>query len=86
MADYGSFVEYVLRIDGLFGNVEECVGIPRPLFGERLNPMEHFTDSEFFARFRFTKSSVKKLLQCLRLEESCSNRGHPLPQNDAASD
>lgn len=41
--------------------------------------MQHFTDSEFLARYRFTKSSVKKLLECLPFEESCSNRGHPLP-------
>ncbi|KAH7984749.1 hypothetical protein HPB52_023707 [Rhipicephalus sanguineus] len=63
----------------LFGDVEVCVGIPQPLFRDRPNPMEHFTESEFPARFRFTKNSVKKLLECLPLEESCSNRGHPLP-------
>ncbi|KAH7935759.1 putative nuclease HARBI1 [Rhipicephalus sanguineus] len=79
MADYASFVQYVLRVDELFSDVEDCVGIPRPLLRDRSNPMEDFTDSEFLARFRFTKSSVKKLLECLPLEESCSDRGHPLP-------
>ncbi|KAH7973285.1 hypothetical protein HPB52_023350 [Rhipicephalus sanguineus] len=79
MADYASFVEYGLCVDELFGDVAECVGIPRPLFRDRSNPMEHFTDSKFLARFRFTKSSVKKLLECLPLEESCNNRCHPIP-------
>ncbi|KAH7968800.1 hypothetical protein HPB52_011308 [Rhipicephalus sanguineus] len=79
MADYASFVQYVLRVDELFSDVEGCVGIPRPLLRDRSNPMEDFTDSEFLARFRFTKSSVIKLLECLPLEESCSDRGHPLP-------
>ncbi|KAH8027832.1 hypothetical protein HPB51_010478 [Rhipicephalus microplus] len=41
--------------------------------------MQHFTDSEFLARYRFTKSSVKKLLERLTFEESCSMCGHPLP-------
>ncbi|KAH7964579.1 hypothetical protein HPB51_027187 [Rhipicephalus microplus] len=79
MADYASFVDYVLRVDELFGDVDDCVSIPRQQLRDRLNPMEHFTDSEFLARYRFTKSSVKKLLECLPFEESCSNRGHPLP-------
>ncbi|KAH8021995.1 hypothetical protein HPB51_020605 [Rhipicephalus microplus] len=79
MADYASFVDYVLRVDELFGDVEDCVSIPRQQLRDRLNPMEHFTDSEFLARYRFTKSSVKKLLEGLPFQESCSNRGHPLP-------
>ncbi|XP_075733015.1 putative nuclease HARBI1 [Rhipicephalus microplus] len=79
MADYASFVDYVLRVDELFGDVEDCVSIPRQQLRDRLNPMKHFTDSEFLARYRFTKSSVKELLECLPFEESCSNRGHPLP-------
>ncbi|KAH8034286.1 hypothetical protein HPB51_022736 [Rhipicephalus microplus] len=79
MADYASFVDYVLRVDELFGVVEDCVSIPRQHLRDRLNPMEHFTDSEILARYRFTKSSVKKLLVCLPFEESCSKRGHPLP-------
>ncbi|KAH7986852.1 hypothetical protein HPB52_024680 [Rhipicephalus sanguineus] len=58
MADYASFVQYVLRVDELFSDVEGCVGIPRPLLRD---------------------SSVIKLLECLPLEESCSDRGHPLP-------
>ncbi|XP_075743049.1 uncharacterized protein LOC119169700 [Rhipicephalus microplus] len=79
MADHASFVDYVPRVDELFGDVEDCVSIPRQQLRDRLNPMEHFTDSEFLARYRFTKSSVKKLLECLPFEESCSNCGHPLP-------
>lgn len=79
MADYASFVDYVLRVGELFDDVENCVGIPRRRLRDRINPMDHYTDSEFLARYRFTKCSVKKLLDCLPLEESCSNRGHPLP-------
>ncbi|KAH7957924.1 hypothetical protein HPB51_028089 [Rhipicephalus microplus] len=79
MADYASFVDYVLRVDELFGDVEDCVSIPRQQLRDRLNPMKHFTDSEFLARYRFTKSSLKELIECLPFEESCSNPGHPLP-------
>ncbi|KAL1445286.1 hypothetical protein MTO96_045105 [Rhipicephalus appendiculatus] len=68
MADYASFVEYVLHVDELFGDVEDCVGIPRPLFSDRLNPMEHFTDSEFLPRLRFTKSSEKKVIAGPKLQ------------------
>ncbi|XP_075742733.1 putative nuclease HARBI1 [Rhipicephalus microplus] len=78
MADYASFVDYDFCVDDLFGDVEDCVSIPRQQLRDWLNPMEHFTDSEFLARYRFTKSSVKKLLECLPFEKSCRNRGHPL--------
>ncbi|KAH8026624.1 hypothetical protein HPB51_022599 [Rhipicephalus microplus] len=79
MADHASFVDYVPRVDELFGDVEDCVSIPRQQLRDRLNPMEHFTDSEFLARYRFTKSSAKKLLKCLPFEENCRNCGPPLP-------
>nr|XP_050022704.1 putative nuclease HARBI1 [Dermacentor andersoni] len=82
MADYASFVDYVLRVDELFGGVMDDTDIakaPRQRLRHRLNPMEHFTNSEFLARCRFTKCTVKKLLDCLPLEQNFSNRGHHLP-------
>ncbi|KAH7940702.1 hypothetical protein HPB49_003739 [Dermacentor silvarum] len=82
MADHASFVEYVLRVDELFGGVmddNDIADVPRQRLRDRLNPMEHFNNSEFLARYRFTKCTVKKLLDYLPLEENASNRGHPLP-------
>ncbi|XP_037565627.2 putative nuclease HARBI1 [Dermacentor silvarum] len=82
MADHASFVEYILRVDELFGGVmddNDIADVPRQRLRDRLNPMEHFNNSEFLARYRFTKCTVKKLLDYLPLEENASNRGHPLP-------
>ncbi|KAH7939701.1 hypothetical protein HPB52_016135 [Rhipicephalus sanguineus] len=58
----------------VLSDVEDCVGIPRPLLRDRSNPMEDFTDSEFLAALPFHEEQREKLIECLPLEESCSDR------------
>lgn len=57
----------------------ECTRVPRRCIRDRLNPCEHFDEHQFLARYRFTKATVRSLLETLPLESSVSNRGLPLP-------
>ncbi|KAK8766335.1 hypothetical protein V5799_006885 [Amblyomma americanum] len=76
------FAERVLRVDELFhdgADDSEASVVPRRALRDRINPLEHFSDGEFLSRYRFSKDTVRELLKCLPMEESVSNRGHPLP-------
>ncbi|XP_077512705.1 uncharacterized protein LOC144123849 [Amblyomma americanum] len=76
------FAEHVLRVDELFhdgADDSEAAVVPRRVLRDRINPLEHFSHGEFLSRYRFSKDTVRELLKCLPMEQSVSNRGHPLP-------
>ncbi|XP_040063638.2 putative nuclease HARBI1 [Ixodes scapularis] len=80
-ASFADFVDFVLRTDEVLHDSrdpDQDVDVPRRRCRDRLNPLEHFNDWEFLVRYRFTKSTVVSLLQCLPLEANESNRGLPL--------
>ncbi|CAN7946163.1 unnamed protein product, partial [Ixodes hexagonus] len=80
-ASFADFVDFVLRADEFVHegrDLNQPVDVPRRRCRDRLNPLEHFNDGKFLVRYRFTKSTVVSLLQCLPLEASESNRGLPL--------
>ncbi|KAG0412993.1 hypothetical protein HPB47_009857 [Ixodes persulcatus] len=80
-ASFADFVDFLLRTDEVLHggrDPDQAVDVPRRRCRDRLNPLEHFNDWEFLVRYRFTKSTVVSLLQCLPLEASESSRGLPL--------
>ncbi|KAM7313370.1 uncharacterized protein ISCGN_003236 [Ixodes scapularis] len=80
-ASFADFVDFVLRTDEVLHDdqdPDQDVDVPRRRCRDRLNPLEHFNDWEFLVRYRFTKSTVVSLLQCLPLEANESSRGLPL--------
>ncbi|XP_040354835.1 putative nuclease HARBI1 [Ixodes scapularis] len=52
--------------------------VPRRNLSDRLNPMELYSDRQFLARYRFTKTTVRELLTLLPLQQTGDNRGLPL--------
>lgn len=74
--DTDDFVDFALRVyDVASGNVYR---IPR-LMRDRGNPMEHYDETEFCIRYRFSKTTVCRLLELLPMQESADGRGIPVP-------
>lgn len=53
-------------------------GRGRRIFQERMDPLEHYSDDEFFARYRLSKECTVTLLEEIHhlLPDSRSNRGN----------
>ncbi|XP_050024566.2 putative nuclease HARBI1 [Dermacentor andersoni] len=65
--------------DAVFGAAYVFPCVPRPSLCDRGNPMEFYEDDMFFARYRFTKGTVRELLAFLPIEANDDYRGLPLP-------
>lgn len=52
--------------------------VPQQRFKDCQDVLGHYSDGEFLARFRLTKATVVKVLQCLSWEEKATRRGRPL--------
>ncbi|KAH7949951.1 hypothetical protein HPB49_017696 [Dermacentor silvarum] len=65
--------------DAVFGDAYVLTSVPRPSLRDRRTPMELYEDDMFFARYRFTKETVRELLAFLPIGANDDNRGLPLP-------
>ncbi|XP_064462725.1 putative nuclease HARBI1 [Ornithodoros turicata] len=74
------FLEFASRASDLCsGKLYAQVCPDRRRLLDRENPMECYSNDGFLLRYRFTKSSVLRILSELSLECATDNRGHPLP-------
>lgn len=75
-----ALLEFASRAcDLCFGEDGFYVPLNRRHLVDRENPMELYSEGEFLQRFRFTKNTVRSIMDQLSLPESTDNRGHPLP-------
>lgn len=52
--------------------------VPQQRFKDCQSVLGHYSDGEFLTRFRLTKATVTKVLQCLSWKEKASGRDRPL--------